>query len=310
MDVSIIIPVYNEDKNIPILYREFNEVLPGLKKEYEIIFINDGSTDRSLENLKEICSKDKKVRVINLKRNFGQTAAIAAGFDHAEGEIIITMDSDLQNDPRDIPKLIAEIHKGFDIVNGWRRKRKDPFLRVILSRTASALISKLLGLKLHDYGCTLKAYQKKVVKDLNLYGDMHRLIPAIAKANGANIVEIEVNHRRRKYEQSKYGLNRVVKVTLDLILLAFLSEYHTKPIRFFGGLGILSFLLGTLSVIALIYMKISSGIDMTGNPVLILAVLFFLVSLQLISIGFVSEINIRTYYESQNKKIYSVKEII
>jgi glycosyltransferase involved in cell wall biosynthesis len=310
MNLSIIIPLYNESKNVPVLYNELNEVLPGLNKEYEIVFINDGSTDNTLENLKEVYAKDRKVRIIDLKRNFGQTAAIAAGFDYSEGEIVITMDGDLQNDPHDIPKLLEEISKGYDIVNGWRRKRKDPFLRVLLSRMASLLISKVLGLKLHDYGCTLKAYQRKIVKDLALYGDMHRLIPAVANSNGASISEIEVNHRRRKFERSKYGLNRIIQVSLDLLLLSFLSEYHTKPIRFFGGLGIISFLLGILSGIILIYMKVFLGMDMTGNPVLTLVVLFILVSMQFISIGFVSEINIRTYYESQNKRIYSVKEII
>lgn len=310
MNLSIIIPVYNESKNIPVLYNELNEVLPGLNKKYEIIFINDGSSDNTLENLKEVYSKDRKVRIIDLKRNFGQTAAIAAGFELAEGEIVVTMDGDLQNNPKDIPKLLEKINEGLDVVSGWRRKRKDFFLRVMLSRVASYLISGMLGLKLHDYGCTLKAYQKKIVKDINLYGDMHRFIPAVAHATGARITEIEVNHRPRKYEQSKYSLNRIIKVSLDLLLLAFLSEYHTKPIRFFGGLGLISFLLGIVSVIVLIYMKVISGIDMTGNPLIILATLFILVSMQFISIGLVSEINIRTYYESQNKKIYSIKEVI
>lgn len=310
MDISIVIPVFNESKNIPILYNELSEVVRDIDRECEIIFINDGSSDDTLENLKIARPKDLKVKIVDLKKNFGQTAAIAAGFDYSEGEVVITMDGDLQNDPHDIPRLLEEVDKGFDIVNGWRRKRKDSFLRVILSKMASRLISKVLGLNLHDYGCTLKAYKKKVVKDLDLYGDMHRLIPAIANSSGANISEIEVNHRPRQHEQSKYGLNRIIQVSLDLLLLSFLSEYHTKPIRFFGGMGIISFLLGLLSCIVLIYMKTFYAIDMTGNPLLILAVLFVLVSIQLISIGFVSEINIRTYYESQNKKIYSIKEII
>ncbi len=310
MDISIIIPVCNEGENIPILYNELNEVLPRLDKKYEIIFINDVSFDDTLENLKAIYSKDRKVRIIDLKRNFGQTAAIAAGFDHSEGKTVITIDGDLQNDPNDIPKLLEELNKGFDIVTGWRKKRKDSFLRVFLSKMSSYLISKVLGLKLHDYGCTLKAYQKKIVKDLDLYGDIHRLIPAVANSNGANISEVVVNHRYRKYERSKYGLNRIIQVSLDLLLLSFLSRYHTKPIRFFGGLGIISFLLGLLSCVVLVYMKTLHAIDMTGNPLLVLAVLFILVSIQFLSIGFISEINIRTYYESQNKRIYSVKEII
>ena len=310
MDLSIIIPVFNESKNVPLLYRELNEVLIALGIEYEIIFINDGSTDTTLGNLKEIHLKDRRVRIIDLKRNFGQTAAIAAGFELAQGQIVITMDGDLQNDPHDIPRLLAEMNKGFDIVSGWRKKRKDFFARVVLSRIASLLISKILGLRLHDYGCTLKAYQKKIIKDINLYGDMHRFIPAVAGSSGAKITEIEVNHRRRQYERSKYSFNRIIKVSLDLLLLAFLSEYHTKPIRFFGGLGLISFVLGTCSAVALIYMKVFSGVDMTGNPLIILTTLFVLVGTQFIAIGFVSEINIRTYYESQNKKIYHIQEII
>ncbi len=309
MDVSVVIPVFNEGQNIPILCEELNEVLVKLDKNYEIIFVNDGSTDNTFKNLKEAHLSDQKVKIINLKRNFGQTAAIAAGFETAVGEIVINMDGDLQNDPHDIPKFLEEIDKGFDIVSGWRKQRKDSFVRVILSKVASCLISKILKLRLHDYGCTFKAYRKEIVKDLNLYGDMHRFIPAVANASGAEITEIEVHHRRRKYEESKYGLNRIIKVSLDLLLLSFLSEYYTKPIRFFGGLGIISFLFGIVFFIALVYMKIVSGIDMTGNPFSILSTLFFLVSMQFLSIGFLSEISIRTYYESQNKKIYGVKEI-
>ncbi len=310
MDTSIVIPIYNEGQNIPSLCSELNKVLDSLNKTYEVIFINDGSSDNTLDELKKIHSQNPKVKIIDLSKNFGQTAAMLAGFHHAEGEIIITMDADLQNDPHDIPLLLKEMDKGFDIVSGWRKKRRDPVLRVLLSGFANRLISILLGLKLHDYGCTLKAFRKRIVKNLNLYGEMHRFIPAVASWTGAKIKEIEVSHRRRKGGRSKYGLNRIIRVFLDLLVMVFFAEYRTKPIRFFGGLAVISFLLGIFSFMALVYMKVSKGIDMTGNPFIILTTLFLLVSIQLISIGLISEINIRTYYESQNKKIYRIKELI
>lgn len=310
MDLSVVIPVYNEEKNISVLHAELKEVLAGLNKSYEIIFINDGSTDKTLENLRRVHASDPQVKVIDFNKNFGQTAAVAAGFNMAEGNVIITMDGDLQNDPHDIPRFLREMDKGFDIVSGWRRKRKDVTLRVTFSKEANWLISTLLGLKLRDYGCTLKSFKKDVVKRLNLYGEMHRFIPAVASWGGAKIGEIEVNHRSRKYGKTKYGYNRIVRVFLDLLTMVFLSEYHTKPIRFFGGLSIISFLLGILSFAVLVWMKLYRGIDMTGNPFIILSTLFILVSVQLISIGLIAEINIRTYYESQRKPVYHIREVI
>lgn len=310
MDISIVIPVFNEDESTPLLYTELNEVLTRIGRSYEIIFINDGSSDNTLENLKKIRSENSNVKIIDLNRNFGQTAAIMAGFHFMEGEIAITMDSDLQNDPHDIAQLLEEIDKGFDIISGWRKKRKDGFTRTILSRFANLLISKSMGLKLHDYGCTLKAYRKDIVKNLNLYGEMHRFIPAVASWKGARIKEIEVNHRPRKYGRSKYGSDRIGKVLLDLLVMVFLSGYHTKPIRFFGNLAVTSSLFGLISFSALVCMKIFRGTDMTGNPFLILTTLFFLVSIQLLSIGLIGELNIRTYFESQNKKTYHIREIL
>ncbi|MFH1593609.1 MAG: glycosyltransferase family 2 protein [Candidatus Omnitrophota bacterium] len=310
MDISILMPVYNEEKNVSSAYEEVSQVLLNIGKSYEIIFINDGSTDCTLDSLKKIQLSHSDVKIVDLTRNFGQTAAIAAGFHISNGSIVITMDGDLQNDPTDIPRFLEEIEKGFDVVSGWRRKRMDPFARRILSKLANCLISMVLGVKLHDYGCAIKAFRKGVVKNLNLYGEMHRFIPAVAGWTGARIREIEVNHRKRAHGTSKYGYRRVVRVFLDLLVMLFLSEYRTKPIRFFGGLAIANFLLGTTSLAILVYMKIFMATDMTGNPFLILAVLFFLVSIQLISIGFISEINIRTYYESQHKTIYNIKEVI
>jgi len=260
--------------------------------------------------MKKIRATDSKVKIVDLSKNFGQTAAIMAGFNTAKGDVIVTMDGDLQNDPADISNLLRKMEEGFDIVSGWRRKRRDAILRITFSRGANRLISRLVGLKLHDYGCTLKAFKKEIVKNVNLYGEMHRFIPAVASWSGAKVAEIEVNHRRRKAGKTKYGYDRIMKVFLDLVSLTFLSEYRTKPIRFFGSLGVVSFLLGILSFVILIQMKIIKGTDMTGNPFLILTALFVLVSIQLISIGLIAEINIRTYYESQRKSIYNIKEII
>ena len=311
MEISVIIPVYNEEKNIRPLCDEISEVLGKYGRSYEVIFINDGSTDNTLQELTGIKQSDPHLKIIDLNRNFGQTPAIMAGFDMAGGDIVITMDGDMQNDPRDIPALIEKLDSGFDLVSGWRRKRKDAFLRrVVPSRLANWLISVTLKVPLHDYGCTLKAYKRDVIKNLRLYGEMHRFIPAIACWKGARITELEVNHRPRQYGKTGYGLNRTIKVLLDLLLIAFLSEYSTKPIRFFGGMGIISGSLGFLSFLLVVYMKLVKHTDMSGNPLLILCVLFFLVSVQLISMGFLGEINIRTYYESQNKTIYHIRDIL
>ncbi len=311
MDISVIIPVYNEEKNIAPLYSDVKKVLDGLNRSYEIIFTNDGSTDGTLEELKKIRSSGNTIKIIDFNKNFGQTPAIMAGFDHAVGDIIIAMDGDMQNDPADIPALIDGLNSGFDLVSGWRKKRKDSFLlRTLPSKIANSLISTVLKTPLHDYGCTLKAYRRNVIKDMRLYGEMHRFIPAIAAWQGAKITEIEVNHRARKFGKTKYGLGRALNVILDLLLIAFLSGYSTKPIRFFGKLSITTSTLGLITFLITAYMKINSGVDMTGNPLLILSVLFFLVSIQLISMGFLGEINIRTYYESQDKKTYYVREVI
>ena len=310
MDISVIIPVYNEEENIPILYKELTETLAPLNRSYELIFINDGSCDKTLDELKNL-RQNNNLKIIDLKKNFGQTPAIMAGFDASIGDIIITMDGDLQNDPKDIPRFLDKINEGFDLVTGWRKKRKDNFLfRTFPSVIANSIISKVLKTNIHDYGCTLKAYKKEITKNMKLYGEMHRFIPAIANWRGAGITEIETNHRSRKYGKTKYGLNRTFKVILDLLLMAFLSEYSTKPLRFFGGMGLMSSMLGAISFVGVLYMKVVSNVDMTGNPLLIMSVLFSLVSVQLISLGFLGEINIRTYYESQDKKTYYINEII
>jgi len=311
MDISVVIPVFNEAENISPLHAEITDALGKTGKTYEIIFVNDGSTDATADEILKTRAVDPGVKMIDLNRNFGQTPAVMAGVDLASGEVIVTMDGDLQNDPRDIPSLIKKLEEGYDLVSGWRKKRKDAFLlRVMPSKMANWLISSVLKVPLHDYGCTLKAYRRNTIKGLNLYGEMHRFIPAIAGWQGARITEMEVNHRAREHGKSKYGISRIIRVLLDLLLVAFLSEYSTKPIRFFGGIGVISNLLALATLLMVIYMKMARGTDMTGNPLLILCVLFFLVGIQFISMGFLGEINIRTYYESQGKKTYHIKEIV
>jgi glycosyltransferase involved in cell wall biosynthesis len=311
MDISVIVPVFNEEKNISPLVNELTDSLSRTEKTYELIFVNDGSTDKTLSELERTKASRPDLKIIDLNKNFGQTAAIMAGFDNAKGEIVVTIDGDLQNDPGDIPMLLEKLGSGFDLVCGWRRKRKDHVLsRIVPSKMANWLIAKALKLPLHDFGCTLKAYKKSVVKNMRLYGEMHRFIPAIAGWEGATITEVPVNHRPRKHGKTKYGLNRTIRVFLDLLLMSFLSEYSTKPIRFFGGLGVMTGLLGFFSFLLVVYMKIFNNMNMTGNPLLILCVLFLLVSTQLFSLGFIGELNIRTYYESQDKKTYHIRKII
>jgi glycosyltransferase involved in cell wall biosynthesis len=311
LDISVIVPVFNEEKNISPLVNELTDSLSRTEKTYELIFVNDGSTDKTLSELERTKASRPDLKIIDLNKNFGQTAAIMAGFDNAKGEIVVTIDGDLQNDPGDIPMLLEKLGSGFDLVSGWRRKRKDHVLsRIVPSKMANWLIAKALKLPLHDFGCTLKAYKKSVVKNMRLYGEMHRFIPAIAGWEGATITEVPVNHRPRKHGKTKYGLNRTIRVFLDLLLMSFLSEYSTKPIRFFGGLGVMTGLLGFFSFLLVVYMKIFNNMNMTGNPLLILCVLFLLVSTQLFSLGFIGELNIRTYYESQDKKTYHIRKII
>jgi len=309
MKLSIVIPVYNEEENIPKLYEELKAVLEKLPYDYEIIFVDDGSTDRSYEILKEISQKDKKVKVIRFRRNYGQTAAMYAGFQHAEGDVIITMDGDLQNDPRDIPKLLEKIEEGYDIVSGWRKNRKDNFLtRTLPSKVANWLISKVTGVELHDYGCTLKAYRKEVAKNYRLYGDMHRFLPAVAKSFGAKITEVVVNHRPRLYGKSKYGIGRTIRVMLDILLVKFLNDYLNKPLYAFGGLGLLMMFLGFIIMLYLSVEKIVFGESIGNRPLLILGVLLFLSGLQLLSTGIIAEVVIRTYYESKRDVPYRIAE--
>jgi glycosyltransferase involved in cell wall biosynthesis len=311
VELSIVIPIYNEEENLPILYEKLKKVLDELGKSYEIIFVNDGSTDRSWDIIKELSEKDPHVVGVNFRRNFGQTAAMSAGFDIARGEVIITMDGDLQNDPEDIPKLLDKMKEGYDIVSGWRKDRKDDFLsRTLPSRIANWLISRVTGVHLHDYGCSLKAYRAEVAKSLDYYGEMHRFLPALSKAVGAKVTELPVKHHPRIYGKSKYGISRTFKVLLDLILVKFLLDYRTKPLRVLGGTGAVLFLIGALSLLYLVFLKLFFGQDIGTRPLLIFGTLFVLSGIQLISTGIVAELLTRTYYESQGKRPYVIKEIV
>lgn len=308
--VSIVIPLYNEEESIPHLYGAIKEVMDGTGRAYEIIFVDDGSRDKSFALLTELQKSDKRVVVVGFRRNFGQTAAMAAGFDYAEGEVIVTMDADLQNDPKDIPKLL-EASKEYDVVSGWRKNRKDKFLsRRLPSVIANWLISFVTGVALHDYGCTLKAYRSEVIKNIRLYGEMHRFIPAIANWVGATITEVETTHHPRKYGTSKYGISRTVRVILDLITVKFLQSFSTRPIHAFGPAGLLLSGIGFLMALYLSYEKIILGYDIGGRPLLLLAILLLIMGLQLVVMGLLGEMLARVYHESQGKSIYVVKRVL
>lgn len=308
--VSIVIPIYNEEESIPHLYTAIKDVMEKLDREYEIILVDDGSKDKSFSILSEIQEKDKTVVVIGFRKNFGQTAAVAAGFNYAEGEVIITMDADLQNDPTDIPKLL-EASKDYDVVSGWRKNRQDKFLsRKLPSKIANWIISKVTGVYLHDYGCTLKLYRKEIVKNVRLYGEMHRFIPAMANWVGASITEVETKHHARRFGKSKYGISRTIRVILDLITIKFLQGFSTRPIQAFGPAGLLSGALGFLMALYLTYEKLVIGKDIGGRPLLLLSILLIILGGQLIGMGLLGEMLARTYHESQSKPIFIVKKIL
>jgi len=310
VDISLVIPVYNEEENLKLLYQKLKETLEPLGKEHEIIFVDDGSQDNSPKILDQLARKDPHVKVIHFRRNFGQTAALAAGFDLAQGEIVVTLDADLQNDPADIPKLLEKMEEGYDVVSGWRKDRKDPYLsRILPSAMANWLISKVTGVKLHDYGCTLKAYRQEVVKELNLYGELHRFLPALASWMGVRIAEIPVTHHPRRFGKSKYGISRTFRVILDLILVQFLLRYSTRPIRIFGGAGLISFVVGLLLGCYLSIIKILFRHPIGNRPLLILSVLLIILGIQLLSLGILGEFLTRIYYEGQNKKPYVIKYV-
>jgi glycosyltransferase involved in cell wall biosynthesis len=310
MDYSIVIPLYNERDNLAPLHAELTRVMQSLGRTYELIFIDDGSTDGSLDALRPIKSADRNVRVIALARNSGQTAALACGFSHASGDVIVAMDADGQNDPADIPRLLAKLDEGYDLASGWRTERwqRERFRRRLPSMAANSLISAMTGVKLHDYGCTFKAYRRDVARNLQLYGEMHRFVPAIAAENGARIAEVQISFRPRRTGVSKYGLWRIVRTVLDLITVKFLSVYSTAPIQVFGLIGIVLGGLGSLWTFILVMEKLLLGEHLADRPALLLAVLLVVVGVQFVSIGLLGEMLARTYHESQGKPIYVIKE--
>ena len=310
MTISVVVPLYNEEENIGELHGRIKKVLEATGEEYEIIFIDDGSTDRTLELLQGIQAGDHNVIVLSFRRNFGQTAAFAAGFDYASGDVIVTMDGDLQNDPDDIPKFLEGIKEN-DVVSGWRKKRKDPFFsRKLPSVIANWLISRVTGVKLHDYGCSLKAYRREVIKNLRLYGEMHRFIPAVANLYGVKIAEVETVHHPRLKGKSKYGISRTVKVVLDLITVKFLLSFSTRPLQFFGPMGLVSGAIGFLISLYLSIEKVFSGRDIGGRPMLLLGALLIIVGIQFIGMGLLGEMMVRVYHETQKKPIYVIKKVL
>jgi glycosyltransferase involved in cell wall biosynthesis len=310
MDISIVVPLFNERDNLVPLHEELVKVMAMVGRPYEILFVDDGSSDGSAEVLHNIKASDPAVRVIRLARNSGQTAALQCGFSNARGEVVVAIDADGENDPGDIPKLIACLGEGYDIVSGWRKERwQDAALtRRIPSLTANWLISRITGVELHDYGCTLKAYRGALARSLRLYGEMHRFVPALAAEQGARVTEVEVNFRPRRSGASKYGPGRILRTFLDLVTVRFLSGYSTRPIQVFGAIGVVLGVLGSLWTGMLVFEKIVLGYTLGDRPALLLAVLLVVVGVQFVSLGLLGEMLARTYHESQDKQIYVIKE--
>jgi glycosyltransferase involved in cell wall biosynthesis len=309
--VSIIMPVFNEAGNIAICCEKLSQVLEGLALDYEVIAVNDGSKDHSLQELLEQAERYPRLKVVDLHRNYGQTAAIMAGIDHAVGEIVIMIDADLQNDPEDIPALLAKLEEGYDVVSGWRKDRQDEAIRRnLVSRLANRLISRVSGVPLNDYGCTLKAYRREILNGMRLYGEMHRFIPIYASWMGAKITELPVRHHPRRIGQSKYGLERVVKVVLDLIVVKFLDRHFVKPIYVFGGFGVFSFVLCCISTLYMLYLKFIEGTSFILTPLPLISAMTFLVGFLSILMGLLAEMLVRTYFESQQRTAYTVRKLI
>lgn len=310
-EVSVTIPIYNEEDNIALLYERTRSALDALGRPWELILVNDGSKDRSTERLDDVAARDSRVRVIHFRRNYGQTAALMAGLDHAQGEIIVPMDGDLQNDPADIARLIEKLEEGYDVVSGWRKDRKDAaFKRNLPSRFANDLISHVSGVHLHDYGCSLKAYRRHVLEGVKLYGEMHRFVPIYAAWNGARVTEMEVTHHPRIHGESKYGLERVIKVILDLLVVKFLFKYASKPIYVFGGFGLVNFVGAGLVTLLALWLKIADGVSLIQTPLPMLAVILFAIGVLSLLMGLLAEMLNRTYHESQAKAVYLVARIV
>jgi glycosyltransferase involved in cell wall biosynthesis len=310
LGLSVVIPLFNEQDNVSPLYERLTAALAQLNKTFEIIFVDDGSSDGTYAALCRLAQQDSNVKVINLRRNFGQTAALTAGFDYAQGEIIIPMDGDLQNDPADIPMLLTKLEEGFDVVSGWRKNRQDKeLLRKVTSRMANWLIGRITGVKLHDSGCSMKAYRAEVLKETRLYGEMHRFIPALASLMGAKICEVPVRHHPRRFGQSKYGFGRVIKVLLDLITVKFLADFSTKPLYMFGGFGAVLFGFAILAGAETLFEKYAYGVYVHNNPFILIAVFLAILAFNFVVMGLLAELIVRTYHESQGKPIYHIRDL-
>ena len=311
IEISVFLPVYNEQDNIKQLDLNLTEALEKLGRSYEVIYVDDGSTDQSLAKLREIAMRDTRVRVVSLRRNYGQTAAMSAGIDHARGQILIPMDADLQNDPADISRLLEKLDEGYDVVSGWRKDRKDRWLtRRLPSQMANTLVARLSGVDLHDFGCSLKAYRRDALTDVKIYGEMHRFIPIYAGWAGARVAEIPITHHARSAGESKYGLSRTIKVVFDLITIKFLSSYLTKPLYVFGTAGFLCLLISFLTFALSLYYRFVEGVHLNRMPLATLSMIMFAMGVQFIFMGLLAEMIVRTYHESQDKPTYLVRERI
>jgi glycosyltransferase involved in cell wall biosynthesis len=309
MDVSVVVPVYNEVDNLEQLHREIAEAMQRVGRSYELIYVDDGSTDGSCERLKALRETDPHVRLLVFRRNFGQTAAVAAGFEHTKGDVVVTLDGDLQNDPADIPMLLDLLDQGYDLVSGWRRRRQDGFwMRRLPSVIANFIIRMTTNVRVHDYGCMLKAYRGDIARGLRLYGEMHRFIPAIAGDLGARIVEVEVHHRPRIHGTSKYGISRVLRVVLDLLTVKFLSAFSTRPIHVFGTMGVVAGGVGAVMLAWLGFQRLVFGVELGSRPIVLLALLLVITGVQLVTLGLLGEMLARTYHESQGKRVYVLAE--
>lgn len=309
MHVSLIIPIYNERENIPLLHQQITAALEGWKHAYEILCVDDGSTDGSAERLRELAARDPRVKLVRFRRNYGQSAAMQAGIDHAAGDVLVTLDGDLQNDPADIPLLVARLEEGYDLVHGWRQHRQDAWLtRTFPSRIANWIISRTTGFPIHDLGCTLKAIRRDIAADLELYGEMHRFIPILAHWKGARCLEVVTRHHPRRFGRTKYGLSRTFRVLLDLLTVQFLLYYSASPMKLFGMIGLGCGAASLLSGLATVGMKLAWNEDMTGNPLLLLTALLAIVAVQFLSLGLLGEICTRLYFGSQNRCHYTIRE--
>lgn len=309
--VSVVVPLCNEEENIGQLYRELDAVLAGLQRDYEIVFVDDGSTDKTVALCRELAANDSHVRLVTFRRNYGQSAAMQAGIDHARCDVIVTLDGDLQNDPTDIPAMLAKIDEGYDLVHGWRKERQDTWLdRKLPSQIANWLISKVTGFEIHDLGCTLKAIRREVAQELELYGEMHRFIPILAHARGAKCVEVETHHRARQFGQTKYGISRTFRVLLDLITVKFLIDYSASPMKFFGGIGLISGALGVVSAIGAIAFSWIGGFDGIASSLTLATILSAVFSVQFLSLGLLGEVAARIYLSQPGHSTYTVREVV